>query len=56
MNVKNLENKSNLIHEQFTEDDLERAEEKLLGELNKEDMLFQQISLHSLHQGEERSS
>jgi len=56
MNVKNLENKSNLIHEQFTEDDLEQAEEKLLGELNKEDMLFQQIPLHSLHQGEERSS
>ena len=56
MNVKNLENNSNLIHEQFTEDVLEQAQEELLGEINKEDILFQQIPLHSLHQGEERSS
>lgn len=56
MNVKKIENNSNLIHEQFTEDVLEQAQEELLGELDKEDILFQQIPLHSLHKGEDRSS
>lgn len=56
MNVKKIENNSNPIHEHFTEDVLEQEQEELLGEINKEDRLFQQIPLHSLHQGEDRSS